>query len=212
MELLQVIPVLLFAVIVHEVAHAWVARREGDDTADRLGRITLNPLPHLDLLGSFVVPALLVYSGAGFIFGWAKPVPVNPANYRDPVWSDVKVSLAGIAANLILAVISIVLAVVFFKAEAALGLGWLGTLGQTAQWSMMINVVLALFNLLPIPPLDGSHVLAHMLPKRLAAGYRALGRFGMLILIALIYFGGDLLFNPVFQLLTWLNRLVMGWV
>lgn len=212
MELLQVIPVLLFAVIVHEVAHAWVARREGDDTADRLGRITLNPLPHLDLFGSFIVPALLVYSGAGFIFGWAKPVPVNPANYRDPVWSDIKVSLAGIVANLILVVVFMVATVVIFRAESAFGLPWLGFLGGAAVYGIVINLILALFNLIPIPPLDGSHVVAHMLPRGLADSYRALGRFGMLILIAAIYFGGDLFFGPFGRLVEWILGLVMGWV
>ena len=100
MELVFVIPVLLLAVILHEVAHAWQARREGDPTAERLGRITLNPIPHIDLFGSILIPALLVVSHTGFIFGWAKPVPVNPANYRDPRWGDVRVSLAGIVTNL----------------------------------------------------------------------------------------------------------------
>ncbi|MDH3424435.1 MAG: site-2 protease family protein, partial [Gemmatimonadota bacterium] len=96
MDVLLIIVVLLFSIVVHEVAHAWQARREGDDTADRLGRITLNPIPHLDPIGSFIVPALLYLSGSGFLFGWAKPVPVNPANYREYVAGDIRVSMAGI--------------------------------------------------------------------------------------------------------------------
>ena len=98
------IPVLLLSIILHEVAHAWQARREGDDTAERLGRITLNPLKHMDLFGSLLLPLILYFGNSPFLFGWAKPVPVNPANYRNHRWGDVRVSLAGIVSNLGLAV------------------------------------------------------------------------------------------------------------
>ena len=104
LDFLIIVPVLIASVVAHEVAHAWQARREGDDTAEKLGRITLNPLPHLDLLGSFIVP-LVLYQTGGFLFGWAKPVPVVPANFRTHPWSDIRVSLAGIAANLLLAIL-----------------------------------------------------------------------------------------------------------
>ena len=103
--LVIVLPVLLFSVVVHEVAHGFVAKLEGDDTAYRLGRVTLNPIPHLDLMGSIVVPLVLFLLPGDFIFGWAKPVPVNPRNYRDYVWGDIRVSLAGVASNLLLAVV-----------------------------------------------------------------------------------------------------------
>ena len=102
---LIVLPVLLMSVVVHEVAHAVVAKWEGDDTAYRMGRVTLNPIRHLDPMGSLIVPLLLFFLPGDFIFGWAKPVPVNPRNYRDYKWGDIRVSLAGIASNLILAVL-----------------------------------------------------------------------------------------------------------
>ena len=121
MEAVLLIAVLIFSVVVHEVAHAWQARREGDDTADRLGRITLNPLPHLDPIGSVIVPLVLHFSGSGFLFGWARPVPVNPANYRSPVWGDIRVSMAGIVSNLGLAVLSTFALAIAFKAQSVLG-------------------------------------------------------------------------------------------
>ena len=121
MEAVLLIAVLIFSVVVHEVAHAWQARREGDDTADRLGRITLNPLPHLDPIGSVIVPLVLHFSGSSFLFGWARPVPVNPANYRSPVWGDIRVSMAGIVSNLGLAVLSTFALAIAFKAQSVLG-------------------------------------------------------------------------------------------
>ena len=121
MEAVLLIAVLIFSVVVHEVAHAWQARREGDDTADRLGRITLNPRPHLDPIGSVIVPLVLHFSGSGFLFGWARPVPVNPANYRSPVWGDIRVSMAGIVSNLGLAVLSTFALAIALKAQSALG-------------------------------------------------------------------------------------------
>jgi Zn-dependent protease len=120
MDALLIIVALLFSIVVHEVAHAWQARREGDDTAEQLGRITLNPLPHLDLFGSILVPAMLYLSNAGFLFGWAKPVPVDPSRYRDYVAGDIRVSLAGIVSNLALAVISTVLLAVLLVLRTTL--------------------------------------------------------------------------------------------
>lgn len=206
MEFLQVIPVLIFSVVVHEVAHAWVALREGDDTAERLGRITFNPLPHLDVIGSFILPLLLVASGTGIIFGWAKPVPINPRNFRDPVWGDIRVSMAGIVSNLILTVLFALLAIGAFRLEATLHAPWIGWVASVATWGIVINILLALFNLLPIPPLDGSHVVAHLLPSGLRDGYRALGRYGLLILVGLFYLGGDVMqtifFGPLTQIIS----------
>lgn len=178
------VPVLLASVVLHEVAHAWQARREGDPTADRLGRITLNPLAHLDPVGSFLVPAILYFSG-GLIFGWAKPVPIDPRNFRTHPWSDIRVSLAGIAANLGAALLLALLA----GPLAGLGGGPLaGTALLIVTYGIFINLILAFFNLLPIPPLDGSHVVAHLLPPALAAPYRAFGRYGILVLIGVVYF------------------------
>ena len=209
MDILLLIPVLLFSIIVHEVAHAWVALREGDDTAYLLGRITLNPLPHIDLVGSVLVPLGLYFMNAGFLFGWAKPVPVNPRKYHNYRQGDIRVSLAGIAANLILAVGFTLLAAMLVKIGQLSG----GTLAgpmdvavRVAELGILINLVLAFFNLVPIPPLDGSHVLYHLLPPRLGVAYRRLGRFGMLILVAVFF----LLPGPFFSIVLAPVRFFMG--
>jgi Zn-dependent protease len=207
MEAILIIAVLIASVVVHEVAHGWQARREGDDTAERLGRITLNPLPHLDPMGSFVVPLLLHFSGSGVLFGWAKPVPVNPRNYRDPVWGDIRVSLAGIVSNLILAVFSTVAAALVVKVASVTGplggvMEWLRT---AALYGILINLVLAFFNLIPIPPLDGSHVLFHLLPREAALRYRQAGRYGLLVVMGLLFF-----FPGAFRLLMWPVTVLMG--
>lgn len=199
-QLLTVLPVLIFSIVLHEVAHGWVARREGDPTAFMLGRITLNPLPHIDPIGSIVVPAMLILLGGGFVFGWAKPVPVNPRNFRNFKGGDIRVSLAGIAVNLML--------VVFFAVVAAAvtwGMRWFPDAYQTwfifrgmAYYGIQINIVLALFNLLPIPPLDGSHVMYHLLPPRLGMQYREAGRYGMILVFAFLFLGGfRILYGPI---------------
>ncbi|UCC24780.1 MAG: site-2 protease family protein [Gemmatimonadales bacterium] len=209
------IPVLILSVVVHEVAHAWQARREGDPTAERLGRITLNPLPHLDLIGSVVVPLLLFVGTDGLIFGWAKPVPVNPANFRDHPGGDIRVSLAGIVSNLVLAVLFTLLAGILVPAQAVLGSTVAGILQQAAFFGIFINLLLAFFNLLPIPPLDGSHVVAQLLPRELAARYRAMGRFGIPVLLLLIFFLPGALgvaLAPVTWLMGWADAFVRMWL
>lgn len=212
MDLLLLAPVLVYSIVLHEVAHGWQARREGDTTAEEEGRITLNPIPHIDPIGSVLVPMLLWYSSANFLFGWARPVPVNPANFDDPVWGDIRVSLAGIVVNLGLAV----MCVLGMGAVAAVGGGGVGssTVFMLLRWGLILNVVLAFFNLLPIPPLDGSHVLYHALPRGLAERYRALGRFGMLILFGLFFVPGafDVLLWPVDVALGLADRFVRLWV
>ena len=206
------VAVLIFSVVVHEVAHAWQARREGDETADRLGRITLNPLPHLDLFGSVIIPLLLAWQG-GIIFGWAKPVPVNPANYRDYVAGDIRVSMAGIVSNLGLATLSTLLAAAVLKSTGATGFA--GYVFQALDYAIFINLILAFFNLIPIPPLVGSHVLAHALPADWAGRYRELGRYGLLIVMAFVFLAPgalNLLLWPVYYLQGLADQFIRLWI
>src|SRR5688572_28155819 len=187
-QVIILVAVLIMSVVVHEVAHAWQARREGDDTAERLGRITLNPLPHLDPLGSILIPGLLAWQG-GMIFGWAKPVPVNPLNYREYVAGDIRVSLAGIVSNIGLALLATLVAGLVVKIRSIVGSlgGTADIVFMTLDYTIYINLILAFFNLIPIPPLDGSHVLAHALPRELAARYREVGRYGLFIVLAIVF-------------------------
>lgn len=191
-QLLISLPVLIFSIVLHEVAHGWVAQREGDNTAAMLGRLTLNPIPHIDPIGSILVPAVLMLMPGGFVFGWAKPVPVNPRNFRHYKRGDILVSLAGIAVNLMLAV-----AFAFVLAGAVWGARFFPDIANTwqaimemARFGILINIVLALFNLLPIPPLDGSHVMYHLLPPHIGMRYREAGRYGMLLVFAFLFLGG----------------------
>jgi len=172
--------VLLFSVIVHEVAHGYVALLNGDPTARMLGRITLNPVPHIDPVGTILLPLILLLSHAGILFGWARPVPVNPLNYRNYRWGEFAVSAAGPVSNLVLAAV--------FSLLLRLGLGNVG-LVKLASFGVSINIFLALFNLIPIPPLDGSHILAILLPRDLARLYAYLEPVGFVLILVLFYTG-----------------------
>ena len=217
MESLVLIVVLLFSIVVHEVAHAWQARREGDHLAESLGRITLNPIPHIDPFGSVLLPLMLHFSGTGILFGWAKPVPVDPSQYRSPVWGDIRVSMAGIVSNLGLAVLATLGAVVLLRIEMVTGT--FGTVGELAliamQYGILINLLLAFFNLIPIPPLDGSHVVFHMLPERVRYRYREMGRYGLFILIGLLFLIPDLfsvVLWPVFYFQGLADSFIRLWI
>jgi Zn-dependent protease len=172
--------VLLFSIIVHEVAHGYVALLNGDPTARMLGRLTLNPGPHIDPVGTILLPLLLLISHAGILFGWAKPVPVNPLNYRNLRWGEITVSAAGPLSNLALAVA--------FALLLRLELGNVGLL-KLAYFGVTINIFLALFNLIPIPPLDGSHILSILLPRDLARLYHHLDPVGFVLILILFYTG-----------------------
>jgi len=191
--------VLLFSVVAHEYAHAEAAYRQGDDTAYVLGRLTLNPLKHIDPLMSLIVPFILWRMGAP-VFGAARPVPVNPRKYRNFRKGDVIVSLAGIAVNLGLFVVSAVLFVVVGMLALALPslTPSLAIAQRMLQWGMWLNLVLAFFNLVPIPPLDGSHVFYHLLPPGAGLKYRRLQALGFLPILIIAW-----VFPEVLQVLLW---------
>ncbi|HEX9393143.1 MAG TPA: site-2 protease family protein [Gemmatimonadales bacterium] len=184
-------PVLLFSVVAHEYAHAEAAYRQGDPTAHMLGRLTLNPLKHIDPVMTVLFPAMLWFaSGGRFMFAAAKPVPVNPRNYRNFRRGDIIVSLAGIVTNIGLFLIAALLfAVVGLVGGALHGSAITLTIVQRMLWwTMWLNLLLAFFNLLPIPPLDGSHVFKYLLSPQAHARYQQLYRYGYLPLFAFLIF------------------------
>jgi Zn-dependent protease len=180
LEMALMAVVLLFSIVVHEVAHGYVALQNGDPTARLLGRLTLNPIPHIDPIGSILLPLLLLVTSSPILFGWAKPVPVNPLNFRNYRWGEITVSAAGPLSNLALAVI---FSYLLLLAPANLGLM------KMALYGVHINIILALFNLIPIPPLDGSHILSILLPRDLARAYAYLEPIGFILILVLFYTG-----------------------
>lgn len=176
--------VLIPSVVLHEITHGVVALRFGDDTAQRAGRLTLNPVPHIDPLGSVLLPALLAATGAG-ILGWAKPVPVDRSKMRRPRDHGLIVSLAGPASNVVLAVLAaLALRSLGDPAGASLRTG--STVTRVITSFGVVNVVLAAFNLLPVPPLDGSAMVERLLPRRWLSGWRSLRRWSMLLVLGLV--------------------------
>ena len=189
-QIVVMIVPLLFAITIHEVAHGYVAYKMGDHTAKLAGRLTLNPIRHLDPVGSLILPLILKLTGSPVIFGYAKPVPVNFSNFRDYRKSTIYVASAGVLANLALAVISGVL----FQILGHFKWLWYTSfikpfildLYYILGYSVVINSVLAVFNMIPIPPLDGSKILAMLLPVRLRLQFIRIERFGMIIIIFLL--------------------------
>jgi len=178
-----ILPVI-FAITVHEVAHGWVAKKYGDNTASSLGRLTLNPIKHIDWVGTIILPGLLLLTGTGFIFGWAKPVPVDTRNFKNPRKDMAVVALAGPISNLLMALAWALLA----RIAVLIGIEFISTpIIYMGVAGISINLVLALINLLPIPPLDGSRVLTGILPNYWAWRYNQLERYGFIILLILLY-------------------------
>jgi len=201
------IPVL-FAITLHEVAHGWVARYFGDRTAEMLGRLSLNPLRHIDPIGTVLVPGLLLAVG-GPLFGWAKPVPVATSVLRNPRRAMVLVALAGPAANLFMAAVwcAVLGGIARVNGNETLD-GWIALM---AQAGIFINVVLAVFNLLPIPPLDGGRVLAGLLPPHLSARLEKVEPVGLFIVLGLSAFGLlGWLFNPAYRIIGRIINAVFG--
>jgi Zn-dependent protease len=197
MDLMAIrILVLVFAVVFHEAAHGWTAWKLGDSTARDAGRITLNPLPHIDPIGSLVVPILLAVTGSSLMYGWAKPVPVRVGMLNDPENDHPKVAAAGPLSNLLLALLSaIALGLVALVANSVLSEEMLARQGSSSplyflihlfRTSIVLNVFLALFNLVPLPPLDGSWIVSRMLPDRFRWRYENLRRFGFLPVIGFL--------------------------
>ena len=205
--LLLALPVLLLSLTAHEFAHAWVALKQGDDTAYMLGRVSMNPAAHVDPIGTLLFPAVAIYTGMPLL-GWAKPVPTNPRKYREYVKGDVLVSIAGVTANAILAVVFA--ALVFLTVLVARSLDQAPQMLQIfynlCVIGVQLNITLILFNLLPIPPLDGSHVMYHLLPADWAAEYRKLYPYGMFILWGLVLTG---MFRFLFPAIEFFTRLLL---
>lgn len=178
---------VLFAITVHEVAHGWAASKLGDQSAKMLGRLTLNPLKHIDPIGTIVVPIALLFLG-GFVFGWAKAVPVNDRNFKHPARDMAWVAMAGPASNFIMAILWAIIGRIGIELQTGSP-----DIGQFLLYSgiagVSINLILFVLNLLPIPPLDGSHVLSAFLPKRLAWQYNRIAPFGFFLLLGLLILG-----------------------
>jgi Zn-dependent protease len=188
-----IIAFLVESIVLHEISHGYVALRFGDRTAQRQGRITLNPIPHIDPIWTIAIPIVAYFISSGtFIIGGAKPVPVDPRNYRRPVLGDICVSVAGVAVNFLIAAIMILmLNIVHLMSGNLTGSAAVYVLLHTA----LLNIVLAIFNLIPIPPLDGSHLFKYLLPRELRNGYEMLGRTGAGFIILVIVINIPALWN-----------------
>jgi Zn-dependent protease len=213
-QFLLVAPVLLFSMVAHEYAHGYAALKQGDNTAEQLGRLTWNPVKHIDPFMTVLLPAMMfILSNGAFLFGGARPVPVNPRNYRNYKRGDIIVSLAGIVTNLGIAVaLTVIIPIIGMIGHAApAAIATLGILQVMFIYAIQLNLVLAVFNLLPIPPLDGSHVMKYLLPPRWSISYQRLGGYGFIILMVLMTFGRPLLMAwmaPVTTLRLWSMRAI----
>lgn len=193
--------ILLLSIVVHEVAHGFAAYREGDQTAFLAGRLTLNPLKHIDLVGSVLIPVVLVLSGAPFLFGWAKPVPYNPFNFKNRRRGTLFVASAGVLTNFLIAII-------FSLGLRVLIATGIATVSLVAIFSAIItvNILLGVFNLVPIPPLDGARILFALLPERYYKYERHLEAYSMALVILFILFG----WKFIVPIITWLFTLLTG--
>ncbi|HEX3561002.1 MAG TPA: site-2 protease family protein [Pyrinomonadaceae bacterium] len=215
-QLIIYIVVLLFAISAHEAAHAWMSHKFGDDTAYLLGRVTLNPVKHTDPIGTLLIPIISFIGASSGVFvpliGWGKPTPVNPLRWRNKDLANVMVSLAGIMANILIAIVALVVLKILLTTGLLDNGGSLGTFAEPVKLlffeALLLNASLAVFNLLPIPPLDGSKVLYTFLPASAQPALEALEKFSFLILIGAIYFGVfNAVFAPIERVIIFLLRL-----
>lgn len=198
------IVILIMSIVIHEVSHGFMAEYFGDDTARNAGRLTLNPLKHIDLFGSILLPAVLILSHAGFLFGWAKPVPYNPNNLRNRKWGTIAVASAGVMANFFIAIIFGL--VLRLAPNFAHGFILPANFYFITSVIVIINLALGIFNLVPIPPLDGSKILFSFLPERAFNFILAYEQYSLILLLVFIVFFSDYLY----PILAFLFHLVTG--
>ncbi len=208
--LMWIVPLSL-AIILHEVAHGWMANKLGDPTAKNLGRLTLNPISHIDPIGTLLVPGMLMLSGSPFLFGWAKPVPVMFNRLRNPRTDMIWVALAGPGANLLMVIFWAIMAKIFI-ATIALDSSSFQFLIGVAQKGVIINLVLMIFNLLPMLPLDGGRVLHGLLPRELGDKFAITERYGMLIVVGLLATGliSKIISPPIMYLYNIVFKFIVG--
>jgi len=176
------IVILIMSVVIHEVSHGFVAEYFGDDTARNAGRLTLNPIPHLDIFGSILLPAVLVLTGSPFLFGWAKPVPYNPNNLSNRKWGTIAVAAAGIFANLIIAIVFGIII------RLTIGMNFQTAFYTITSEIVIVNLALAIFNLVPIPPLDGSKILFSFFPDSISSKIFRYEQYSLILLLVFIIF------------------------
>lgn len=194
------IAILIMSIVIHEVSHGFIAEYFGDDTARNAGRLTLNPTKHLDLFGSIILPAVLVLSQAGFLFGWAKPVPYNPNNLSDRKWGTIAVASAGVLANFFIAVIFGIIIRISYGFTLPDGFYFI------TSAIVIVNLALGIFNLVPIPPLDGSKIFFSFLPEKAFSFIQAYEQYSLILLLVFIVFFADYLY----PILAFLFHLITG--
>ena len=213
---LFILPILLFSVIIHEISHGYAALRLGDPTARDMGRLTLNPIPHIDLVGSIIVPLFSLIAAGHILIAWAKPVPVNPMNFSNYRRDEVIVSSVGPISNLIMAIACAIITIVLLKIQPLIGVAAASSTFYVFLFKMFyngiyLNIILGVFNLVPVPPLDGSHVLASFLPESTAEAYSRIGFFGIFLILLLMRVPAfvavfnaaiDFFYAPLYQLVV----------
>ena len=221
-QLITWAPGLIMGVVLHEYAHGYIAYKSGDNTAKSLGRLTLNPIAHIDLFGSILLPLLLILINSGIIFGYAKPVPINPAYFRNYRKGLRYTSLAGPVTNLIIAfVVGLVYGLffyIFFKLTNGMlmsdtfGFNAFNLISQIFQGAIYINIFLAILNFIPIPPLDGSKILASFLPDEAVFKFLSLGRFGFIFIFIFLFLGGRIFWTVISPLFNFIYNIYVWWL